>query len=153
SSTMEMKRSSGCRWWPSSHRRPCHRNTAPTASTARRIARARARESRLRGASARRDAEPLPGQEAADLFAVRLDPLEQPVDALGGLDARLPAQLAGDAIDVAVEDGLIAQARGGRRERDRLPQALLEDRDQLAQREAAAGPAADVVGLAVDGGA
>jgi len=44
SSTIEMKRSSGWRWWPSSQLRPWKRRIAPHSSTARSRTRARARD-------------------------------------------------------------------------------------------------------------
>ena len=90
SSTIEMKRSSGCRWWPSSQLEALEAERAADDQEAEKDrAGALAGQSRRGRGLARRDAEALAGEEAADLFAVGRDPVEQPVDALGGRDRGL----------------------------------------------------------------
>src|SRR5689334_8720378 len=123
---MEMKRSSGWRWWPSSQFRPWKRRMPPHSSTARRRTRARARDMAVVGnvESARGDAQALAGEEAADLLAAAVNPLEETVDALLRRDPRRPAELALGARHVAVEDRLVADARGRAGDLDPAAEAL-----------------------------
>ena len=96
---------------------------------------------------------PLRVRKRRDLLAIPLDPGEQTVDAFVRRDAGLPAELARGAVDVAVEDRLVAEPRRGVAHGDRPLQARLEHAQQLFERKTEGRSAAHVVGTPGHGGA
>src|ERR1700682_3892199 len=105
---MEMKRSSGWRWWPSSQLTAVNRKKAPASRTRERIARAVGRFIGMSAAKALGGhRESLAREKGCDLRTVRGDPFEQPVHAFFRRDPRLPAELALGAADVAIESALV----------------------------------------------
>src|SRR5690349_19973269 len=149
---MEMKRSSGWRWWPSSQLRPWKRKTPPQTRTARSRTRARPRDmgSRVANLLARGDAQARAGEKAADLLPAAACPPEEALHALLGRDLRAPAELALRARDVAVEEGLVADSRRRAADLDAQSVYLLEHGHQLGQEQPEPRSADDVVRAAGD---